>query len=120
MELTKIKSRSEAKEYLKNFKPSTASDAVKALTLVSLIKSAEKDIKKACYKVLSDESIEEYTDPETGLSVEKVETTKKAYNETKRMREIEKEMKKLKAELELEKARAGFEQVPGYSYYKTK
>lgn len=119
MDLTKINSKQEVKEYLKNFKPQTESEAIKALVLISLIKSAEKDVKKSCYAFLEELGMDKYIDPETGLGAEKITPNRKVHNKTKRIEEIEAEIKKLKGELEIEKARAGYETVESKPYFKT-
>ena len=68
MNLTNFTSREAAKQTLKDFKPKSKGEAIRAIQMLSLLNSAEKEIKQACYDFLNNRCADcaNHIDPETG------------------------------------------------------
>jgi ribosome-associated translation inhibitor RaiA len=123
MELGELNSTNilELKEFLKEWKPRTADEAIKAINFIHVIKSVSDNVKDACAKVLDrcKHCDGERTDATTGLKVLRTQKPeKKIYNETDELIELESQMVKLKAKIKEAKERAGYDTIreDGFNY----
>lgn len=120
MNLINFQSREAAKQSLKDLKPQTKQEAIKIIHFLSLIKSAEKDLKEKAYNFITNRCADcaNHVDEETGLEVVLVEPMKKVYNETEELNRLLEQKKKLEEKIKEAQKAAGYTEVEGTSYWK--
>lgn len=120
MDLVNYKSREEVLAQLKGFSPKNKGEAIRAIHMMSVISAAADDIKKASYDFLDNRCADcaNHFDPDTGLEVVFVQNHKKVYNSSPELKNLQAQMKALKAQIDEEKKRLGYTEELGSSYWK--